>query len=184
MKILFDLLPLIAFFSAYYAPQDWGGGIFLATAAAVVTGVAQAAWLWFVRRRVDRLQLGSTALLVVLGGATLLLHDRDFIMWKPTAVYWLFAGAFLASEFIGEKSLIRRAMEAQIALPDAIWRRLNLAWVAFFALIGAANLVVAYTFDEATWVQFKVFGTTAAIILFVIAQALVLSRHARDPGSD
>ncbi|MGE0385446.1 MAG: septation protein A [Gammaproteobacteria bacterium] len=184
MKILFDLLPLIAFFAAYSLPERMGGGIYLATAAAMVVGVIQIAWQWLRHRRVDRMLLASTALLVVLGGITLILHDPVFIKWKPTAVYGLFAIAFVGSEWLTGKSLIRRAMESQIVLEDRHWRRLNLAWAGFFATLGALNLIVAYSFDEQTWVRFKVFGLFGLMLLFVLAQSVWLMRHAREPGTD
>lgn len=57
------------------------------------------------------------------------------------------------------------------------WSQLNLAWSIFFLVMGALNLYVAFQFSEDTWVNFKLFGTTALLIVFVIAQGFWLSRH-------
>jgi intracellular septation protein len=57
------------------------------------------------------------------------------------------------------------------------WSQLNLAWSIFFLLMGALNLFVAFQFSEDTWVNFKLFGTTALLIVFVIAQGFWLSKH-------
>jgi intracellular septation protein len=57
------------------------------------------------------------------------------------------------------------------------WSQLNLAWSIFFLLMGALNLYVAFQFSEDTWVNFKLFGTTALLIVFVIAQGFWLSKH-------
>lgn len=184
MKILLDLLPLLAFFIAYSLPGAREEAIFRATAAAVVAGLAVAAWTWWRHRRVERLQIATTALLVVLGGLTLALHNQHFIMWKPTAVYWLFALAFVTSDRIGEKNLIRHALDAHVALSARAWRQLNLSWAAFFLILGAANLFVAYHFDETTWVRFKVFGMTALVLLFAIAQTFAIARHVKAPADE
>jgi intracellular septation protein len=54
---------------------------------------------------------------VVFGGLTLALRDPIFVMWKPTIVNWLFAVAFLGSQFIGEKTLVERMMSQAIDVP-------------------------------------------------------------------
>ena len=66
---------------------------------------------------------------------------------------------------------------AQIELPDAVWTRLNWGWTVFFLFMGIANLYVAWNFSTETWVNFKLFGSTGLMIIFVIGQALYLARH-------
>ena len=126
----------------------------------------------------------TLGLLVVFGGATLLLKDPLFIQWKPTAINWLFGLGFLLSQFIGKKPLVQRMMSQAISIDDdRVWLKLNLSWVLFFALSGLANLLVApaidplgFGFTESTWVDFKLFGLMGMTIAFVIAQAFYLSR--------
>lgn len=60
------------------------------------------------------------------------------------------------------------------------WRQLNLMWVGFFAFSGAANLYVAYSYPEAVWVNFKLFGLLGMTLVFVLLQALWLNRHIGD----
>lgn len=187
MKLLFDLFPVILFFAAY---KLWG--IYAATGAAIVAALAQVGFTWWRHRKVDTLLLVTLGLIVVLGGATLLFHDSRFIMWKPTLVNWAFALAFLGSQFLfGSRPLVERMMGAQITLPPTVWRRLNLAWVLFFAALGVANLYVAfgYALDlpqaerEAIWVNFKLFGMMGLTLLFIVAQALYLSRFVQADGT-
>ena len=180
MKVLFDFLPVLLFFIAYYIPADRSQGIYLATAVAIGASLAQVSWYRLRHGRYEKMQLVTLALLIVLGGATLLLHDARFIKWKPTAVNWAFALAFLGSEFIGPKNLVQRMMEGAIAAPAAVWRRLNLSWVTFFIFLGGANLYVAFHFAEETWVKFKLFGMLGLTLVFVVAQSFYLARHARD----
>lgn len=173
MKLFLDFLPVVAFFVVYKLAD-----IYVATAAAIAASLAVVAYTWWRERRVEKMALVTAGLMVVLGGATLWLHDDTFVLWKPTAVNWLFAVAFLGSTFVGErKPMVRRALGAQIELPDRQWRQLNLAWVTFFAVCGALNLVVAFHFDRDTWVNFKLFGLLGLTVLFVFAQGWWLMRH-------
>jgi len=68
-------------------------------------------------------------------------------------------------------------MEKQLTLPDPVWRKLSLSWVLFFALMGGANLYVAFNFPTDVWVNFKLFGGIGLMIAFVVAQGLMLSRY-------
>jgi intracellular septation protein len=171
MKFLFDLFPVLCFFAVY-----WLSDIYVATIAAIVATIAQVSWLKLRRRKVDTMLWVSLVLIVVFGGLTLALKEKLFIMWKPTVLYWLFAAVLGVSAALG-KNLIRAMMSKEMALPDAVWARLNWSWVGFFALMGVANIAVAYNFTEAAWVQFKLFGGIGLMVLFVIAQAVVLARY-------
>jgi len=174
VKFLFDFLPLILFFAAFRF-----AGIFVATAVAIAATIAQIGWSLARRRKVGAMQWTSLAVIVVFGGATLLLHDETFIKWKPTVLYWAGGGAFLASLAIG-RNLVKSIMGAEIELPEAVWTRLCMAWGAFFLLAGALNLYVAFHFATATWVNFKVFGSLALIAAFVVAQSFWIARYLPD----
>jgi intracellular septation protein len=174
MKLLFDLFPVLLFFLAYKLY-----GIYAATAAAIAASFVQVGWFWWRYRRFETMHLVTLGLIAVLGGATLWLHNEDFIKWKPTVVNWLFGAAFLGSQFIGRKTLVERMMGGAIALPAAIWQRLNLGWATFFLLLGAANLYVVYHYDTDTWVNFKLFGMLGLSLAFMVAQAFYLARHVK-----
>lgn len=196
MKLLFDLLPVILFFGAYkfaggnpeaarqFAAAWLGDGIsagqapiLLATAVAILATFGQIAWVWLRHRKVDTMLWVSLAIITVFGGATLFFHNPTFIKWKPTALYWLFAGVLAVSDLALRRNLIRKMLEAQLRLPDGVWARLNFAWATFFALMGVLNLYVAYTFSEEAWVNFKLFGGMGLMLVFVVAQGFYLSRH-------
>ena len=179
MKILFDFLPVLLFFVTFKLYDDPTQGVLAATAVAIVASAAQVGFNWIRHRRVERMHVATLALIVVLGGATLLLQDELFIKWKPTAVNWLFALIFWGSAFVGGKTLVQRMMEGKLQLPEGTWRRLNLSWVLFFLVLGALNLVVVYNFDTDTWVNFKLFGLMGLTLLFVLAQSLFLLRHVK-----
>ncbi|SDL38614.1 intracellular septation protein [Modicisalibacter muralis] len=173
MKLLLDFLPIAIFFAVYH----FSGDIVLATLVLIPATLAQVAFLWWRHRRVEKMHLVTLALLIVLGGATVIFKDPAFIQWKPTVVNALFALAFLVSPLFGGKTLVQRMMEKAVALPTPIWTRLNLAWVVFFVIMAVLNVYVFKTFDEATWVNFKLFGMLGLTLVFVLAQGVYLSRH-------
>ena len=180
MKLLFDFFPIIAFFVTFKFFDDPHQGILAATGVVIAATCIQVATTWLRHRKVENMHLVTLVLVVVLGGATLILDDQRFIQWKPTVVNWLFAGAFLASQFIGERPLIQRMLGSNIDLPGAIWTRLNLAWVVFFITVGFINWYVFESYDLATWVDFKLFGMLGLTIAFVIAQSIYMMRHTVD----
>lgn len=149
----------------------------LATAVAIAVSIIQVTWSWFRHHKVEKMHLITMGLIVVLGGATLIFQDERFIKWKPTVVNWLFAAVFLGSQYFGSKNIIKRMMDEQVTLPEQVWGQLNLAWAVFFFATGCANLYVAYSFATEIWVNFKLFGILGLTILFVIGQAIYLSRY-------
>jgi intracellular septation protein len=166
MQLLFDAFPIIVFFVVYRFSD-----IYTATVAIIVTMAVQIAYQWFRYRKVNKMFLVSGALVALFGGITLALRNPLFIQWKPTIVYWLFAVAFLGSQFFGNKTLIERAMGHAIELQPAFWRQLNLMWVIAFVGLGAANLYVVYHFSEEAWVDFKL-GTIGLVFLVAVTQAI------------
>ena len=141
MKFLADFFPVLLFFITYKLY-----GIYAATAVAIAASFVQVSWHWLQHKKVETMHLVTLGILVVFGGLTLLLEDKTFIMWKPSVINWLFAAIFFGSAFVGDKTITERMMGSRIALPDAIWSRLNHMWVLFFLLMGALNLYVANGF--------------------------------------
>ena len=178
MKLLFDFFPILLFFIAYKFFN-----IYVATAVAIAATFLQVAISWYGTRKVQVMQLVTLAVLIVFGGLTLYLQDEQFIKWKPTVINWLFGAAFLASQIFGRQTAIEHLMAANMTLPRPVWRRLNLAWVAFFLVMGGANLYVMSHFDLDTWVNFKLFGMLGLTVGFIVLQALFLSRYIVEPKS-
>lgn len=177
MQNVLELATLAVFVVAYYLR-----GIYVATAALMAAVVAVLVIDIVRERRVPLRHSLSAALVLLFGTATLLLHDRRYIEWKPTIFFWLAAAAFLASFKIGKRPLVARllgpALDPSGTIPASLWQRLNALWVAFYAGLGVLNIEVAYHASERTWVNFKVFGLTLATAVFIFAQALWLARRA------
>ncbi len=172
MKLLFDFFPILLFFIAYKVSD-----IYVATGVAIAASFFQVGIAWFKTRKIEPMHLVTLVIIVVFGGLTLYLQDEQFIKWKPTVINWLFGIVFLASHWIGDKTMIERMMSASLSLRAEIWQRLNLSWTLFFFILGGVNLFVMYSFDTATWVNFKLFGMLGLTFLFVVLQSFYLSRH-------
>lgn len=187
MKFLYDLFPLLLFFAAFKFYD-----IYVATAVAIAASFVQVAVHWMRTRRFETMHLVTLAVIVVFGGMTLWLRDDTFIKWKPTLVYWILAGLVLGSQLVGRRTLIDRMLSTQLTLPPPVWRRLNLSWGVFFLVVGALNLYVAFYYgpnlDEATrqaiWVNFKVFGLIGITFLFILGQAIYMTRHMTQPDAN
>ncbi len=175
MRFLADYFPLFLFFLAY----KWRG-IWVATAVAIVASVLQIAWLYW-RGVISPVHWLSLAIIVVFGGATLLLHDETFIKWKPTVLYLAFAGVLAAGKLLWRRDLLALVMK-ELQLPPAIWTRLTWAWILFFGAMAFANWYIAFHFPTATWVNFKVWGGIGLFVVFAIAQGLFLARHVIEPS--
>jgi intracellular septation protein len=199
MKFLFDLFPIILFFATFKygdahpeTATAWLGaigivldngakpGVFLATAVAIIATFCQIGWVKFRHGKVDTMLWVSLGIIVVFGGATLLLHDENFIKWKPTVLYWLFTTVLTVSAVLFKKNLIKAMMQKQITVPEAVWGKLNASWAGFFAIMGVINLYVAFNFSTDTWVNFKLFGSMGLMLIFVLGQSMLLSKYMDD----
>lgn len=200
MKLLFDLFPVILFFAAFKVSEkhpetaaDWVGAllgaavadirqapILLATVVVIAATVAQIVWVRLRHGRVDKMLWISLVLVAVFGGMTLVFQNESFIKWKPTILYWVFATSMAFSALVLKKDPLKTMLGEQLVLPEAVWKRLNASWIAFFVTMGAVNLAVAFNFDTDTWVNFKLFGGMGLMLVFVLAQGMVLSKYIED----
>jgi intracellular septation protein len=203
-KLLFDYIPLILFFAVYkiagvhpagaYALassalgplvagtglQPDQGPIMLATVTVIVATLAQIAYLKLRGKNVDTMLWVTAFIIVVMGSATIYFHDENFIKWKPTILYWVMAVMLAFTQFVLHKNMMRQVIEQQVKLPEPVWATLGVAWIVFFAFIGALNLVVAYAIFPGNldaWVNFKVYGITGLFFVFIVAQSFMLGKY-------
>jgi len=200
MKLLFDLFPVILFFVTfkYYGSNPEGAAdllgsllgsavldvkqapILLATVVVIVATMAQIAWVHFRHGKVDKMLWVSLVLVTVFGGMTLIFQDETFIKWKPTILYWVFASTMAFAALVLKKNPIKAMLGEQMTLPEPVWDKVNLSWIAFFLFMGALNLIVAFNFSTDIWVDFKLFGGMGLLLLFVLGQGFMLSKYVED----
>ncbi len=197
MKLLFDLFPVILFFATFkYSEKNpelaasWVSSligsaavdpkiapILLATVVVIIATIAQIAWVAFRHGKVDKMLWVSLVLVVFFGGMTLIFQDESFIKWKPTILYWVFAGSMGFAALVMKKNAIKAMLGEQMNLPEPVWIRVNLAWIGFFVVMGILNLVVAFNFPTDVWVNFKLFGGMGLMLVFVVIQGLLLAKY-------
>ena len=85
-KFLFDLFPIILFFIAFKIYD-----IFIATAVAIVATLLQIIYVYFKDKKVEKVLLFNGVMITFLGGLTILLQNKMFIMWKPSIIYLAFS---------------------------------------------------------------------------------------------
>lgn len=207
MKFLFDLFPIVLFFgvfrwgeghhdSAHALVQQYLGGliaggsatpaqapIIIATVVGIIATFLQIGYLLMARKQVHGMLWVSAAVIVVMGGATIYLHDENFIKWKPTILYWAFAAILLFYLLVMKKNLMKSVMGEAMKLPEPIWRRVAWAWIGFLAALGGLNLLMAFVIfkgDTSAWVNFKVFGATGIFFVFIVAMGVMLSKYMTD----
>lgn len=176
MKFLFDLLPVILFFVGFKLY-----GIFAATAIAIAATLAMIVYAKLRHGKIEKMLLINGVVISVLGGITLLLHDKTYILWKPTVLYWLLAAVLLIAQLFFKKNFIQQMMGKMMQAPASIWTKLNWVWVIFLVALGFLNLYVAFNYSENTWVNFKLFGVTGMMFVFVILQTLALRKYLIEP---
>ena len=205
MKFLLDFFPVVLFFIVYKffgdIPPQWiepvnhlpfvsidpkepRDAIYFATLTIIIATIIQNIGHWLLFKKLEKMHLISLGILLAFGTLTLAFKDPLFIKWKVSIFNWIFAAVIIGSQYIGKKPLIERMMSHAIAVPKAIWNRVNFGWGLFFALVGFVNIYVAYNFSEKTWVDFKLFGVLGMTIVFMIAQGIYLAKHAQEVDDD
>lgn len=172
MKSLIDMLPALLFLAALFL-----GDIYIATGVLMAALIALAGWYWWRDGKPHKLHSFSAVVVLVLGGATLLIQDSSFVKYKTTVVNGIIALIFLGSHLIGDKVLLQRIPQQTLAMPDAVWRRVNFAWACFFGGVALLNLYVMQHFDDRVWGLFKTVGVTAMMFVFMLAHLPFLSRY-------
>jgi len=171
MHFLAEYFPLILFFVAFKLAD-----IYVATAVAIAASVAQIVYFHRRRGRVAPMHWLSLAIIVIFGGATLLLHDETFIKWKPTVLYWLFAMVLLVGRAFFGRNLIS-ALLPDLVLPEPVWGRITWAWVAFLTAMGSANLYIAAHYTTDVWVNFKIWGGIGMFMLAAVGTVASVARY-------
>jgi intracellular septation protein len=180
MQFALEYTPIILFFVAYKLFD-----IFFATGIAIAASVAVIAYAHFVQKKVSTIQWLSLAIIVVFGGATLLLRDETFIKWKPSALYGVLAITLLFGKLALKRDWIGVLFQqANFNAPSHVWTRMTWSWIVFFIGMAALNGYIATNFSLDTWVNFKVWWAMGIFFVFTIANVLLLSKYIADPDQE
>ena len=179
MKLLIDFFPILLFFGAfkYY-------DIYVGTAVLMAATVVQTGLIYQMDRRLQTMQKITLALVLLFGTLTLTLHDDRFIKWKPTVLYAAMAIGLAVSIWVMKKNFLKILLGSQLTLPEAVWKKLNLIWVAYCIFMAAINGYVAAYYSTEDWVNFKLWGY-AFPLAFIVAQGFYIAPHLKsDEGKE
>ncbi len=178
LKLALDLGPLLVFF---FANGRWG--IYTATAVFMVTALAALAVSYALTRHLAAMPLVTAFVVIVFGGATLILHDETFIKLKPTIIYVLFATVLLGG-LAFNKPLLGMVFDSVFNLTPEGWRKLTIRWAVFFLALAVLNEIVWRTQTTDFWVSFKVFGVVPLTMLFGALQIRLLLKYEAKPETE
>jgi intracellular septation protein len=174
-QLLRDFLSAFLFVAVYALSRN----LFAAAAIAVATGVGRVVFLCVTRRPIDPMQWLSLALVIVLGGATMLTQSPRFLMLKPTIVHLIVAAVMLRRGW-----MLRYLPEiVSYKVPESTIVAAGYSWAALLAALGLTNLVIALNFDFVTWAWFISLGSVgsklaAFSLQYVVFRAIVRQRAA------
>jgi len=186
MKQFIDYIPLVIFFTVFAIDERTVsiggfehsiGGIFSAAEFLLAASILTYGCLFLVNRRLDKFQWITLCAVVLFCIPTIICRNTDFLKWKAPIVNWIFATVFFGSRYFGSKPAIEHMMGHAVNAPKEVWRRLNNIWIIYFIILGAVNLIVAFTLSERAWIQFKVFGNLILTFVFVIGQMPLLAKY-------
>ena len=185
VKLLLDLGPIVVFFIAYsrlkdhtftFAGTDYSG--FIVVTAIFVPLLAVTTFILYrLTGKISIMQVMTLLIVVVFGGLTIWLNDERFFKMKPTMIYLLFAG-ILGYGLLRGKSYLQLVMEEAMPLQHQGWMILTKRLCLLFAGLAVANEFVWRTMSTDVWVNFKVFGLTAAVFVFFMTQGKLMQKYA------
>jgi intracellular septation protein len=198
MKQFIDYIPLAIFFTIWSLDErsvtfgDYThtiGGIYSAAEFLIASSLIVYGSLFLVQKRLDKFQWITAVAVILFSLPTIIFRNTDFLKWKAPIVYWVFACVFIASNLIGDKPAIQHMMGHIVKPPQSLWKKLNNIWIFYFILLGAINLLIAFTLSEAAWIRFKVFGNLIISFGFIIGQSFLLAKYIeadveKDPAQD
>ena len=171
-----DMGPLIVFFGTYFVTD-----LFTATGAYIVATVGALGFAYHIEKRIPVMPLVTGVIVIVFGGLTLVLNNKQFIMMKPTIVNVLFASVLLLGLATG-RPMLKFLFNEMLVLTDKGWTVLTVRWAGFFLFLALLNELVWRNFAEGIWVTFKVAGVLPLTLVFATLQLPLLKKHA--PAQD
>ena len=174
MKILIDFFPILLFFGAYKFY-----GIYVGTGVLMAATVAQMAIIYAMDRRLQTMHKVTLVLVLLFGTLTLVLQDDRFIKWKPTVLYGAMSIALAVELWALKKNFLKMLLGSQLELPEAVWFKLNVAWIMYCAFMSAVNTYVVLNFSTEAWVNFKLWGYAFPLV-FLIAQGFYIAPHLKN----
>ena len=171
MRFLIDFLPIVLFVGAYKLYD-----IYAATGVLMAATVVQMALIYAMDRKLTTMHKITLLLILAFGSLTLVLQNEMFIKWKPTVLYMAMALGLSIALWTAKKNFLKLMLGSQLELPDRVWMRLNVVWIAYCLFMAVINGYVAAYFSTDAWVNFKLWGYVFPVA-FIVGQGLYIAPH-------
>ena len=180
MRFLIDFLPIVLFVGAYKLYD-----IYAATGVLMAATVMQMVLIYAMDRKLTTMHKITLLLILAFGSLTLVLQNDLFIKWKPTVLYMAMALGLSIALWTAKKNFLKLMLGSQLELPDRVWMRLNVVWIAYCLFMAVINGYVAAYFSTDAWVNFKLWGYVFPVA-FIVGQGLYIAPHlkADEPKSE
>ena len=156
-----DMLSTIVYAALFATTHN----LALSTGLAIATGVSSILLNLVRRRPVERMQWMSLFLVIVFGGAGLLMHDARFVMIKPTIIYIAVGLVMIRAGWMsGYMPAVVRRHGADLV------RAFEVLWALVMFATAAANAALVIHGDIALWTLFLAVVPIASKIVLVSAQ--------------
>ncbi len=171
MRFLIDFLPIVLFVGAYKLYD-----IYAATGVLMAATVMQMVLIYAMDRKLTTMHKITLLLILAFGSLTLVLQNDLFIKWKPTVLYMAMALGLSIALWTAKKNFLKLMLGSQLELPDRVWMRLNVVWIAYCLFMAVINGYVAAYFSTDAWVNFKLWGYVFPVA-FIVGQGLYIAPH-------
>ena len=131
---------------------------------------------WWINGHLSKIQVLTLVLVIVFGAMTVFLNDERFFKMKPTLIYVLF-GAALSFGLMRGQNYIEALMGDKLVMQSEGWAIIAKRLTAFFFALAVLNELVWRTQSSETWVYFKTFGLSGAVMLFMLFQVRVFMKY-------
>ena len=164
-RLASDLFSAILFLIIYLATDN----VILATSVAIAGAIAQVIQARLKGQQLNYMTYASLALVIGLGGITLLTNDPRFMMAKPSIAHFAIGLIML------KRGWMLRYMPPIVVetVPEYVTAA-GYAWAVLMFVIGAGMIVVASTGDLKLWAFYLTVVAGGAKILAFAVQYVVL----------
>lgn len=169
MHAFLEYIPLIAFFIVYKTVD-----IYYAAGALVIGYMFTLSFSYFTKKPIKKSTIYLFLFTTLMAGLTIAFQDEAFLKWKFSVLYFAAGGFLLVSRYGFQTNFIKKSMGEQFELPEKIWDHVNIAWIAFCFFCAGLNLYIFDNWSLDAWVNFKVFGVTGAMFVYMILTVLYI----------
>ncbi len=164
VKLISDFLSTIVFLALYLTT----GNLMLATGVAIAGALAQILRARITGQPLNFMAYASVALVIVLGGATLLTDDPRFVLAKPSIAHFAIGAIML------KRGWMLRYVPPIVAdtIPEYVTFA-GYAWAALMFALGLGTIGVALSGDIRLWaIYVSVVAVGAKIVAFAVQYAV------------